>query len=154
MNIQNIDVSSYPNSEKIYINGSIFPDLRVGMRRIRQYPTVEIIDGKRIEHPNEEITVYDTSGPYTDPAVTPDINKGLPRDREVWVEQRGDTERLDDITSEYGRSRRAMRSLDDIRFPVFHRPRRARECHPDALRPKRNHHRRNGICGNPREPRQ
>ena len=76
MNIQNIDVSSYPNSEKIYINGSIFPDLRVGMRRIRQYPTVEIIDGKRIEHPNEEITVYDTSGPYTDPAIEIDINKG------------------------------------------------------------------------------
>lgn len=140
MKIENINVSSYPNSEKIYVDGKLFP-IRVAMRRIRQYPTVRIEDGKRVEYPNDDITVYDTSGPYTDPAVTPDINKGLPRDREVWVEQRGDTERLDDITSEYGRSRRAMRSLDDIRFPVFHRPRRARE----GRRVTQMHYARKGI---------
>ena len=89
MKIENINVSSYPNSEKIYVDGKLFP-IRVAMRRIRQYPTVRIEDGKRVEYPNDDITVYDTSGPYTDPAVTPDINKGLPRDREQWVEQRGE----------------------------------------------------------------
>ena len=78
MKIENIDVSSYPNSEKIYVNGKLFPNVKVGMRRINLYPTVEIVDGKRIEHPNAPVVVYDTSGPYTDPAIAIDINKGLP----------------------------------------------------------------------------
>ena len=46
------------------------------MRRINLYPTVEIVDGKRIEHPNAPVVVYDTSGPYTDPVIAIDINKG------------------------------------------------------------------------------
>ena len=145
MNIQNIDVSSYPNSEKIYITGSIFPDLRVGMRRIRQYPTVEIIDGKRIEHPNEEITVYDTSGPYTDPAIEIDINKGLPRDRMQWKLDRDDTVELDSITSKYGRERLADHSLDAIRFPIRSQARTPRN--PDALCTPGKNHAGNGICG-------
>ena len=93
MKIDNIDISSYPNSEKVYVTGSR-PDIRVAMRRIHQYPTVKIEDGKRVEYPNEDILVYDTSGPYTDPAVKTDINKGLPRHREQWVIDRDDTEVL------------------------------------------------------------
>ena len=126
MKIENIDVSNYPNSEKIYVEGSR-PDIRVAMRKIHQYPTVKIENGKRVEYPNEDITVYDTSGPYTDPSVEIDINKGLPRMRERWVEERDDTEVLSDITSEYGRMRRDDKSLDAIRFPVSHLPRRAKE---------------------------
>lgn len=68
MKIENIDVSSYPNSEKVYVSGKM-PGVRVGMRKIHQYPTVKIENGKRAEYPNEDITVYDTSGPYTDPSV-------------------------------------------------------------------------------------
>ena len=94
MEIENIDVSSYPNSEKIYVQGSR-PDIRVAMRKIHQYPTVKIEDGKRVEYPNEDITVYDTSGPYTDPNVKTDINEGLPRMRESWVAERNDTEQLE-----------------------------------------------------------
>ena len=56
MNIGNIDVSSYPNSEKIYVDGVLHP-IRVAMRRINQYPTVTIENGKRVEHPNEPVTV-------------------------------------------------------------------------------------------------
>ncbi len=140
MKIENIDVSSYPNSEKIYVAGN-HPGVRVAMRKIHQYPTVKIEDGKRVEYPNEDITVYDTSGPYTDPAVDIDINKGLPRMRESWVDERGDTEILPDITSMYGRERRDNHKLDEIRFPISHRPRRAKEGH----RVTQMHYARKGI---------
>lgn len=128
MKIENIDVSSYPNSEKIYIKGNM-PGVSVGMRKIHQYPTVKIENGKRVEYPNEDITVYDTSGPYTDPEIKIDINKGLPRSREQWVIDRDDTVILQDITSDYGKMRRADKSLDAIRFPIFHKPRKAKEGH-------------------------
>ena len=49
MKIENIDVSSYPNSEKIYVGGTLFPEIKVGMRRIKLYPTVKIEDGRRVE---------------------------------------------------------------------------------------------------------
>ena len=123
MKIDNIDVSSYPNSEKIYVAGTIYPDIRVAMRRIRQYPTVTIVDGKRIETPNAPVTVYDTSGPFTDPAYKHDINAGLPRIREKWVIARNDTTELDTITSEYGKARMNDKTLDAIRFQVTHKPR-------------------------------
>lgn len=126
MKIENIDVSSYPNSKKKYVSGKLHP-IKVAMREISQYPTVKIENGKRVEYPNDPVTVYDTSGPYTDPAITVDINRGLPRIRESWVEERNDTELLDDITSEYGRARRNMPELDAIRFPMMHRPRVAKE---------------------------
>ncbi|MCM1291020.1 MAG: phosphomethylpyrimidine synthase ThiC [Prevotella sp.] len=128
MKIENIDISSYPNSEKIYVDGSIHP-IRVAMRKINQYPTVNIIDGKRIEKSNDPVVVYDTSGPYTDPNYTVDINRGLPRLREAWTIDRNDTDIQDDITSEYGRARRADSSLDAIRFPIEHKPRKAKDGH-------------------------
>lgn len=126
MKIENIDVSSYPNSKKIYVKGTL-PGVNVAMRSISQYPTVKIENGKRVEYPNEDIVVYDTSGPFTDPDIKIDINKGLPRDRQVWKIDRDDTEELEDITSDYGRMRRDDKNLDPIRFPVFHKPRRAKE---------------------------
>ncbi|MDE5675569.1 MAG: phosphomethylpyrimidine synthase ThiC, partial [Muribaculaceae bacterium] len=126
MNIQNINVSSYPNSRKIYVDGKLHP-VRVAMREIHQYPTVTIENGKRVESPNPPVTVYDTSGPFTDPEIEIDINRGLPRLREEWIEQRDDTVVLDDITSEYGKARRDDPSLDGIRFPVSHRPRKAKD---------------------------
>lgn len=126
MEIENINVSSYPNSNKIYIEGKLFP-IQVAMREIQQYPTVTIEDGKRIEHLNEPVTVYDTSGPYTDPNIKIDINKGLLRTREAWIIERDDTFVQDDISSTYGKARRDDPTLDYIRFPVFHKPRKAKE---------------------------
>lgn len=140
MKIDNIDITSYPNSEKIYVDGSM-PGVRVAMRRIRQYPTVKIEDGKRVEYPNAPVTVYDTSGPYTDPAVKTDINKGLSRERQQWVIDRDDTFLQDDITSEYGRARRDDRSLDAVRFPVVNLPRKAKE----GRRVTQMHYARKGI---------
>lgn len=123
MKISNIDVSSYPNSEKIYVSGKLFPEIKVGMRKINLYPTVKIENGKRVEYPNDPVTVYDTSGVYTDPNVTIDITKGVPRIREQWIENRKDTVVLPEITSEYGRARLADKNLDEIRFPIQHAPR-------------------------------
>ena len=140
MKIENIDVSSYPNSDKIYVNGKL-PGVRVGMRKIHQYPTVKIEDGKRVEYHNDDITVYDTSGPYTDPDISIDINQGQPRLRESWVEERNDTMILPDITSDYGRMRRDDKSLDYLRFPVQHRPRRAK----DGNRVTQMHYARKGL---------
>ena len=126
MQIDNINVSQYPGSTKKYVNGKIHP-IKVAMREVHQHPTVTIENGKRTEHPNEPVTLYDTSGVYTDPSVKIDINKGLPRLREKWVIERGDTVELEDITSEYGKSRRADKKLDSIRFPLFHKPRVAKD---------------------------
>lgn len=127
MKISNIDVSSYPNSEKIYVNGELFPQIKVGMRRINLYPTVKIENGKRVEYPNAPVTVYDTSGVYTDPNVKLDIKKGVPRIRQQWIEDRKDTVELPSITSKYGRARLENESLDEIRFPVQYAPRVASE---------------------------
>lgn len=140
MKIENIDVSSYPNSEKIHVDGKLYP-IKVAMRKIHQYPTVKIENGKRVEYPNEDITVYDTSGPYTDPSVSIDINKGLPRIRTSWVIDRDDTVELPDITSDYGRMRRDDRTLDHLRFPVTHKPRKAK----DGARVTQMHYARKGI---------
>jgi phosphomethylpyrimidine synthase len=140
MKIQNIDLTSYPNSEKIYVGGTLHP-IRVAMRRINQYPTVRYEGSQRIETPNPPVVVYDTSGPYTDPYVSIDINRGLPRLREAWVIERGDTEALNGLTSEYGRQRLADPALDAVRFPVLHAPRRAR----DGRRVTQMHYARLGI---------
>lgn len=126
MQIDNINLSQYPGSTKKYVKGTLFP-IRVAMREIHQHPTVTIVNGKRVEHRNDPVTVYDTSGPYTDPSIKIDINKGLPRTRETWIIERNDTIILNDITSQYGKIRRANKELDAIRFPIFHKPRIAKE---------------------------
>ena len=85
---------SYPSSEKVYLNGTIHPDIRVGMRRVRLTPTVDIIDGKRIQTENDPVYIYDTSGPYSDPDIETDLSKGLPKLRKAWTDKRkpGDTQ--------------------------------------------------------------
>lgn len=140
MKIENIDVSAYPNSEKIYVPGKLH-DIRVAMRRINQYPTVKIVDGERIETPNEPVVVYDTSGPFTDPEYHFDLNKGLPALRAGWVEQRNDTVQLDSITSSYGLNRLSDHSLDKIRFQNLRKPRVA----ADGKRVTQMHYARKGI---------
>lgn len=126
MKIENIDVHSYPGSEKVYMNGSIHP-VRVAMRKVNLTPTVKISGDEKITSQNEPVYVYDTSGVYTDPNVTIDINAGIPRIREEWISKREDLERLDGITSEYGRQREADKSLDSIRFARRYAPYRAKE---------------------------
>ena len=126
MQIENIDVNSYPGSEKVYVEGKIHP-IKVAMRRVNLTPTVKIIDGEKMTRQNGSVYVYDTSGVYTDPEVKIDINEGLPRLREEWLKKRDDLEQLPHITSDYGRMREADKSLDNIRFAHRYAPLRSKE---------------------------
>ena len=128
MTIDNINLHSYPGSEKTYMQGQIHPDVRVGMRRVILTPTVKVAaDGTKTVRENAPVYIYDTSGVYTDPEVTVDINRGLPRIREAWNARRDDLEQLPAITSDYGRQREADKSLDTIRFANRHLPLRAKD---------------------------
>ncbi len=111
----------FPNSRKIYLTGSR-PDLRVPLREIAQQPTPT---GFGIEA-NPPVPVYDSSGPYTDPAATIDLLAGLPSVRAGWIEERGDTERLTGPTSAYGRARADDPALASLRFEHLRIPRRAK----------------------------
>ncbi|AUM00976.1 phosphomethylpyrimidine synthase ThiC [Rhodocyclaceae bacterium] len=115
-------IAPLPNSRKIYVEGSR-PDIRVPMREIRQSDTPASFGAE----PNPPIFVYDCSGPYTDPQAKIDIRAGLPALRQAWIEARGDTEVLADLSSAYGRMRAADRRLDALRFPgLYRKPRRAK----------------------------
>jgi phosphomethylpyrimidine synthase len=80
-------VQPFPNSRKVYLTGSR-PDIRVPVREIHQAPT----SGRFGQEANPPVRVYDTSGPYTDPAAAPDIRRGLPPLRRPWILERGDVE--------------------------------------------------------------
>ncbi len=111
----------YPNSRKLFIAGSR-ADLKVGMREVRQSDTPALHGAEA----NPPIPVYDTSGPYTDPAAHIDLLAGLPALREPWIAERGDTQQLNDFTSEYTRRRNKDAKLADIRFPQPPKPKRAK----------------------------
>ena len=114
-------VKSLPNSRKVYVEGSR-PDIRVPMREISQSDTPAEMGAEK----NPPIYVYDTSGPYTDPAAKIDIRSGLAPLREKWIEERNDTELLRDLTSAYGRGRAADPKLAELRFNLKRHPRRAK----------------------------
>ncbi len=125
MEFTDINISSYPNSEKIYIDGTLFP-IKVGMRKINLTPTVRIENGEKKILPNAPVIVYDTSGAYTDKNIKTDINEGLPRLREQLIADRNDTVQLKSITSDYGKMRLQDKSLDGIRFKKQYKPRKAK----------------------------
>ena len=114
-------IQPLPNSRKIHVTGSR-PDIRVPMREITQADTPTSMGGEK----NPPICVYDCSGPYTDPAVKVDLRQGLPALRERWIEERGDTERLNEQSSTYGRSRLADPELAALRLAHVQQPRRAK----------------------------
>ncbi|NEX18171.1 MAG: phosphomethylpyrimidine synthase ThiC [Halochromatium sp.] len=111
----------FPASRKCYVTGSR-PDLRVPMREVEQTPTLTS-DGRE---ENPPIYVYDTSGPYSDPAARIDLMAGLPEVRSAWIAERGDTELLDGPTSGFGRRRQQDPALASLRFEHIRRPRRAK----------------------------
>ncbi len=115
----------FPNSKKIYVPGEIHPHINVAMREIELHDTVDSMTKKRT--PNESVTVYDTSGPYTDPNKEINIHNGLERIREQWILDRGDVEELDEFTSEYCNERLKDEKLDHLRFNLKHKAKRAKE---------------------------
>jgi len=114
-------IQPLPNSRKVYFEGSR-ADIRVPMREITQADTPTAFGGEK----NPPIYVYDCSGPYTDPAVKVDVRNGLAALRAKWIEERGDTEVLPHLSSEYGRAREADTKLDELRFNLQRKPRRAK----------------------------
>ena len=119
--INDASIQSFPASKKIYVTGSR-DDIRVPMREIELTDTPIHIGTEK----NAPLTIYDTSGPYTDPEVTIDIRKGLPGIRNQWILDRDDTEELEGLSSEYGRQREADESLDSLRFDFVSKPRKAK----------------------------
>ncbi|MFP1910548.1 phosphomethylpyrimidine synthase ThiC [Lonsdalea quercina] len=124
--IDEVRGTSFPQSRRIYLTGSR-PDIRVPLREIQLSPTLlgEHRDAPRYE-PNEPIPVYDTAGPYGDPEAVPDVRRGLARLRSAWIEERGDTERLSQLSSGFTQQRLADAGLDHLRFEHLPQPRRAR----------------------------
>ena len=122
----NNDKKAYAQREKAYMNGKLFPFIRVGMQKVNLTPTVKIVNGEKVMTPNAPVYIYDTSGPFSDPSIQIDLKKGLPRMRESWITARGDVEQLPSITSEYGKMRRDDKSLDHLRFEHIALPYRAK----------------------------
>lgn len=113
---------AYPNSAKHYIQGSR-DDIRVPLRMIQQDPTITT-DG---EEANPPIPVYDTSGPYGDSTQKIDLKEGLSNLREAWIEERGDTEKLSGLSSQFSRERLSDPKTAHLRFKVITEPRRAKQ---------------------------
>ena len=118
-----ITTTPFPSSKKIYVDGEIHP-IKVAMREITLTPT-HLANGAIEENP--PITVYDTSGAYTNPNITVDIRKGLPRLREQWILDRGDVEILDEVSSDFGKERLNDPKTQHLRFEYNHKPKVAKE---------------------------
>ena len=111
----------YPHSDKIYLAGSR-ADMRVPLRQIRQDDTITAQGAEA----NPPIPVYDTSGPYGDAAAHIDLKQGLPEIRTAWIAERGDTERLAGLSSEYGQARAHDPKTAHLRFNQITHPLRAK----------------------------
>src|SRR3990172_1458457 len=85
--------AQFPSSRKVHVSGALYPQIRVPMREI-SLAASEVVYGqaKGKLSSNPPLTVYDTSGPYTDPDVSVDLRKGLPPLRLAWIKARGDVE--------------------------------------------------------------
>ncbi|WP_296056303.1 phosphomethylpyrimidine synthase ThiC [uncultured Amphritea sp.] len=119
--VDEASVQPFPNSRKVYVEGSR-ADIRVPMREISLADTPTDMGGEK----NDPLYVYDTSGPYTDPEANIDVRKGLEPLRAGWIEERGDTEHLNGLSSEYGRAREQDLRLDHLRFELTRKPLRAK----------------------------
>ncbi len=112
----------FPASRKIHVAGKL-PGVQVPFREISLSPTRDFAGNLTA---NEPVVLYDTSGPYTDPAVTIDVAKGLQPLRQDWILGRGDVEELPGATSLYRKLRERDQDLDAIRFHADRKPLRAR----------------------------
>ena len=121
---EKITTTPFPNSKKVYVKGSIHPQINVAMREIELSDTVDSMTRKKT--PNEPVVVYDTSGPYTDPSKEINVHNGIERIREQWILDRGDVEELDGFSSEYCNQRLNDPSLDHLRFNHLRKPKRAK----------------------------
>ncbi len=136
---QSITRDPFPASKKIYVKGRLH-NIAVAMREITLTDTKLHGEPGKTEA-NAPVTVYDTSGAYTDPAIDIDIRKGLPPLRLSWIAGRNDTEQLSHLSSAYGQQRLENTELDELRFEHISKPLRAKAgCNVSQL-----HYARKGI---------
>lgn len=124
--IDSLKGMAHPNSRRIFIEGSR-ADIRVPLREIQLADT--LVGGTKEApqfEPNEPVPVYDTSGRYGEEGVAIDVRRGLPRLRENWVLERGDTDALPGLSSTFTQERLADEGLDHLRFEHLPKPRRAK----------------------------
>ena len=124
---------SFPNSKKIYVDGKIH-DIKVAMREVETDDFLSDAPGAD----KFRITLYDTSGPYTDPDVDIDVHRGLQPLREKWIKGRGDVSELSDFSSEFARKR--LERANGITFWKHKKTTLRRSLskrNPDALRERR-----------------
>jgi phosphomethylpyrimidine synthase len=103
----------FPGSRKVYVDGNLFP-IKVAMREVRQSNTTL---GNNANKANEPITIYDTSGPYTDISKKINIKEGIEPLRAMWIAQNSDIEKLPKPSSAFMCERLADQQLDNVRFP-------------------------------------
>ena len=118
-----LTTTPFAASRKIYVNGTL-PGVRVPMREISLSPT-RTMEGQP-PSANPAVTVYDTSGPYTDSNTTIDARAGLPALRRPWIDGRRDVTELPEVSSHYGRMRAADPKLASLRFQHIRKPLRAK----------------------------
>lgn len=117
----------FPNSTKVYLSGILYPELRVAMRKVEQMPTATIENGEKVLTPNQDVYIYDTSGPYSDSNAEINLKKGLQRLREPFIRTNEAIAQMSEITSNYGRMRRDDHTLDHLRFEHIALPYRAKD---------------------------
>ena len=148
------DKKAYAQREKAYMQGKLFPQIKVGMTKVNLTPTV-VKDERGIPHtePNAPVYIYDTSGPYSDPNYQVDLKKGLPRMREQWFSTAT-------IPSSSRKLPASMASSALLTIASTTSASSTSSClavhrlastSPDGLCQGWHHHSRDGVCGYPRE---
>ena len=130
----------FPRSKKKYVKGEIH-DIRVAMREIELQDSDPMFAQNSDASENLSVTVYDTSGPYTDPEIDIDVKKGLAPLREKWISDRGDTQELSRFSSEYVRRSESDSKIQGIKFQNTRKPLKAKP----GLNVSQMHYARKGI---------
>lgn len=111
----NTDALKYPGSRRIYVSGTIHPEIRVAMREVTLGESV-FPDGST--EPNDPVRIYDCSGPWGDDSFTGSEEQGLPALRRPWISARADvvqesdgTLRADDLTAPPTQRSYALRGI-------------------------------------------
>jgi len=115
----------FPASKKVYVQGKLH-DIKVAMREISLSDTVNKFSPEKTPDKNPPVTVYDTSGPYTDSNIKIDVKQGIPRLRQEWILKRGDVEQLSDVSSAFGKERLYNSDLNHLRFEHIKKPLKAK----------------------------
>lgn len=121
---EQITRTPFPASKKIYVKGKIH-NIEVAMREISLEDTTDKFNGTTTK--NDPVTVYDTSGPFTDETIEIDVKKGIAPMRQPWILDRGDVEQLEEISSDYGKERLTNSEIDYLSFEHVKKPLRAKE---------------------------